>query len=78
VADKCRTAGWGCIDCKRKLADNMIATLAPMRERAAALKRDPAGVMERLRAGAEKARKLARRTIVEVRERMGFLPTGEN
>src|SRR5262249_12705907 len=52
VADKCRTAGWGCLDCKRKLADHMIATLAPMRERAAALRRDPKGVMERLRAGA--------------------------
>jgi len=73
VADKCRTAGWGCIDCKRKLADHMIATLTPMRERAAALKRDPTGVTERLRAGAERARTLAQRTIVEVRERMGFL-----
>jgi len=73
VADKCRTAGWGCIDCKRKLADHMIATLTPMRERAAALKRDPTGVTERLRAGAQRARTLAQRTIVEVRERMGFL-----
>ncbi|HWC73364.1 MAG TPA: tryptophan--tRNA ligase, partial [Gemmatimonadales bacterium] len=78
VAHKCRTAGWGCLDCKRRLADNMIATLAPMRERAAALKRDPAGVTERLRMGAEKARRLARRTIAEVRERMGFLRAGED
>ncbi len=73
VADKCRNAAWGCIDCKRKLADNIIATLAPMRERAAALRRDPAGVLERLRAGAGRARDLARRTIAEVREKMGFL-----
>ena len=73
VADKCRNAGWGCLDCKRKLADRMIATLAPMRERAAALKRDPAGVMERLRAGAGRARQRAQRTIAEVREKMGFL-----
>ena len=73
VADKCRKAGWGCIDCKRKLADHMIATLAPMRERAAALKRDPKGLRERLWAGADRARKLAQRTIAEVRERMGFL-----
>ena len=72
-AVKCRTAGWGCIDCKRKLADHMIATLKPMRERAEALKRDPQGVMARLRAGAGKARALAQRTITEVRDRMGFL-----
>ena len=73
VAVKCRTAGWGCIDCKRKLADHMIATLKPMRERADALKRDPQGVMKQLRAGADKASELARRTITEVRDRMWFL-----
>jgi len=77
VAQKCRTAGWGCLDCKRVLADNMIATLKPMRERAEALRRDPKGVAQRLRSGAEKARALARRTIAEVRDRMGFLKPGE-
>jgi len=77
VAHKCRTAGWGCLDCKRVLADNMIATLKPMRERAEALKRDPQGVMKKLRAGADKARALARRTMAEVRERMGFLKPGD-
>src|SRR5437867_12405259 len=65
VAQKCRTAGWGCLDCKRVLADNMIAALKPMRERAAELKNNPAGVMERPSNGAEKARKLAQRTIAE-------------
>lgn len=78
VAHKCRTAGWGCLDCKRVLADNMIAQLAPMRERAAALRRDPPGVLERLRAGAARARALARRTIAEVRDRMGFLKAAED
>src|SRR2546426_8805480 len=37
VAHNCRTAGWGCLDCKRVLADNMIAALTPIRERARAL-----------------------------------------
>ncbi len=78
VAHKCRTAGWGCLDCKRVLADNMIATLAPMRERANALRREPATVLERLRAGAGKARALARKTMAEVRDRMGFLKAGED
>jgi len=73
VAHKCRTAGWGCLDCKRVLADNMIKTLAPIRERAAALKRDPAGVLDMLRDGASRARALAQRTIAEVRDKMGFL-----
>ena len=78
VAHKCRTAGWGCLDCKRVLADNMIATLTPMRERAATLKRDPAGLLARLRAGAGRARALARRTLAEVKDRMGFLKVGED
>src|SRR6266436_4020034 len=55
VAHNCRTAGWGCLDCKRVLADNMIAALTPIRERADALKRDPQGLMDRLRAVAVKA-----------------------
>ena len=73
VAQKCRTAGWGCLDCKRVLADNMIAALTPIRERADALKREPQGLLDRLRAGAAKARALAKVTIDEVRARMGFL-----
>jgi tryptophanyl-tRNA synthetase len=73
VAHKCRTAGWGCLDCKRVLADNMIETLAPMRERAAALRREPARVFDTLRACADRARALAQRTIAEVRDKMGFL-----
>jgi len=77
VAHKCRTAGWGCLDCKRVLADNMIATLAPMRERAQALRAAPRRVDDALRGGAERARALARRTIAEARRRMGFLGAAE-
>jgi tryptophanyl-tRNA synthetase len=77
VAHKCRTAGWGCLDCKRVLADNMIAALTPIRERADAIRRDRAALAARLSAGAAKARTLARRTIAEVRERMGFLKSAE-
>ena len=51
----------------------MIATLAPMRERAAALRRDPAGVNARLREGARRARARAQQTMVEVRDKMGLL-----
>jgi tryptophanyl-tRNA synthetase len=73
VAHNCRSASWGCLDCKRVLADNMIATLTPMRERAQALQAQPRSVQDTLRAGAAKARTLARRTMDQVRRRMGFL-----
>ena len=73
VAQKCRSAGWGCLDCKRVLADNMIATLAPIRERAAALRAHPGRARGMLAAGARKARALAAGTMSEVRRRMGLL-----
>src|SRR6058998_3371033 len=77
VAHNCRTAGWGCLDCKRVLADNMIAALAPVRERAQALQAEPSGVRATLRAGAAKARVLARETMTQVRRCMGLLDAGE-
>jgi tryptophanyl-tRNA synthetase len=69
---KCRTAGWGCLDCKRRLADAMIETLAPIRERALDLKRDPATVDAVLERGAERARTIARVTLKEAKQHMGF------
>ncbi len=73
VAQMCRTAGWGCLDCKRLLADNMIAALAPARERAAELQARPERVREVLARGAEHCRRLAGRTMDKVRELMGLV-----
>jgi tryptophanyl-tRNA synthetase len=74
VARKCRGAEWGCLDCKRVLADNLSATLAPIRERAAALGADEGAVRAVLADGAARARAVARGTLAEVKARMGFLP----
>jgi tryptophanyl-tRNA synthetase len=76
VAENCRGAKWGCLDCKRVLADNMIATLAPIRQRALELRAQPGRVDEILADGAATARRMASETIREVRERMGFLLAG--
>ena len=69
---KCRTAGWGCLDCKRRLADAMIETLAPIRARAVELKQDPAAVDRILAKGAGRARNIAAGTLGEAKRRMGF------
>jgi tryptophanyl-tRNA synthetase len=74
VAENCRGAKWGCLDCKRVLTDNMIATLAPIRERALQLQGDPEGVEEILADGTSSARRMASETMREVRDRMGLLP----
>ncbi len=74
VADKCRTAGWGCIECKRVLADNITEAFAPMRQRASELSESPNQVSEILAEGAAKASTVAKDTMVAVRSHMGFLP----
>ncbi|MFQ5550085.1 MAG: tryptophan--tRNA ligase [Gemmatimonadales bacterium] len=73
VAEKCRGAGWGCLDCKKVLADAMTEAFAPMRERAAELRANPDTVAEILGDGAHRARTIARATMEEVRERMGLM-----
>ncbi len=68
----CRTAGIGCIDCKRRLTENIVRELQPIRERAAELKRNPEHVVDTLAAGAERCRAIASETMKEVRHRMGL------
>jgi tryptophanyl-tRNA synthetase len=72
VAVQCRTAGWGCIDCKKVLAESMEEELVPIRRRAAELVARPREIDDALASGAERCRLLARETIGAVRERMGF------
>ncbi|HET9274701.1 MAG TPA: tryptophan--tRNA ligase [Gemmatimonadales bacterium] len=72
VAHKCRTAGWGCLDCKRRLAESMDAAFAPMRARAAELEAEPGRVEAILQRGAERARAIAAATLRETKRRMGF------
>jgi tryptophanyl-tRNA synthetase len=74
VAVNCRGARWGCLDCKRVLADNMAAALAPLRERTLELAASPARVDEILGDGAQAARRVAGDTVREVQDAMGFLP----
>lgn len=75
VARQCRSAGWGCLDCKRVLAQHIADEFAPMRERARELRSNPNRVHTLLGDGALRARRVARATMSEVRDRMGFLGT---
>jgi tryptophanyl-tRNA synthetase len=78
VARNCRSAGWGCIECKRVLADNLNAALAPIQERATQLTASPETVTDILAEGAHRARRVARETMREVRSKMGFLAAGDD
>ena len=70
IAEKCRAAQIGCVDCKRLLAERINAALAPFRARRAEIAADPEYVNRVLADGAERARAIARETIREVRENM--------
>ena len=72
VEENCRGAKWGCIDCKKSLLTNMVAELAPIRERAAELQSHPERVTEALGIGAAKARVVAHHTLTEVKNKMGL------
>jgi tryptophanyl-tRNA synthetase len=72
VATNCRTAGWGCIDCKRALFEAMETELTPIRRRARELHEHPERVNDALADGAMRAGKLAGQTLREARDRMGF------
>jgi tryptophanyl-tRNA synthetase len=72
VAQQCRTAGWGCIDCKKVLHESMEAELAPIRARADELKAHPEQVTDILDAGAARAKSIAGTTVREVKEIMGL------
>jgi tryptophanyl-tRNA synthetase len=72
VQNGCRSAGIGCIECKTPVIDAVLAELKPIQERAAQYAEDPTLVKNIVADGCEKARKMARETMREVREVMGL------
>lgn len=69
---ECRTAGIGCVDCKKKLALNLNNRLEPLRTRRHEFEAQPENVWEILYDGADRARKIADQTMLEVREAIGL------
>jgi tryptophanyl-tRNA synthetase len=73
VAVQCRSAGWGCLDCKKVLHESMEKELGPIRAKAKELAADPKKIRDTLAAGADHARVVARETMGEVKKKMGLL-----
>jgi tryptophanyl-tRNA synthetase len=68
----CRFSGYG--ELKVAVADAVVDTLAPVRERYLRLADDPERVRTLLRAGARKARRVASEKVGEARAAIGLLP----
>lgn len=72
VNEGCRSAGIGCVECKKPIIDAVLAELEPIRARARMHEEDPDAVRTILHEGRERARDIARETMDEVREAMGL------
>jgi len=70
AAQGCRTAGIGCLECKKTMIKHVLAELEPIRDRRAALRPDDAHAV--LEAGNRRARDVADTTMREVRDAMGL------
>jgi tryptophanyl-tRNA synthetase len=72
VAEGCRTAGIGCIDCKKVLIKNLFTLLEPLWEKRNHYMDKPDELEDILEAGSKKAREAAIDTMIEVRKAIGF------
>jgi len=72
VNRECRTAGIGCVECKRLLAANLNDHLAPFREKRKELADESGYVRDVLMDGAKRAKVIADETMREVRQAVGF------
>ncbi|MDI6815620.1 MAG: tryptophan--tRNA ligase [Actinomycetota bacterium] len=69
---KCREAAWGCMACKRQLADRIVESLTGFREKRAEIERAPGIVDEVLKEGLHQVRPICRATIKDVREKLNI------
>jgi len=72
VQEGCKTAGIGCLDCKKTIIEAVQAELEPMRKRAKVFEADPQAVRRIILEGSESAREIARETLDDVIEAMRF------
>ena len=72
IAAECRSAGIGCVECKKILAQGINSELEALREKRAFLAARPHHIIEVLSDGARRAEVIAKETLAEVKEKMGL------
>jgi tryptophanyl-tRNA synthetase len=72
VKKGCRTAGIGCVECKRPVIDAIQAELKPIQHEIREYEADMGLVKRIVAEGSEEARECARKTLNDVREAMGL------
>jgi tryptophanyl-tRNA synthetase len=64
---ECRVAGIGCVDCKKRFAENLNKSLEPFRAKREEIAKNPNDVWDVLQDGAKRARAIAEKTMEDVR-----------
>lgn len=72
VQQGCRSAGIGCLDCKKRVADVLIAEIVSIRQRALEYQENRDLVRGIIAEGCEKARDVARQTLEDIHQAMGM------
>ena len=72
VMDGCTKAKMGCIECKKPVVDSIVAELKPIQESIEKYKSEPNLIQEIIFDGSERARRVAKETMQEVRDAMGL------
>ncbi|MDH4217162.1 MAG: tryptophan--tRNA ligase [Candidatus Aminicenantes bacterium] len=72
LADGCRSAGIGCLECKNVIIDRLIEILTPFQEKRREHDKNPQLVWDIIEEGNRKARKKAQKTMEEVRAAIGL------
>jgi tryptophanyl-tRNA synthetase len=67
IAENCRSAKIGCVECKKMMAQRLIKALEPIREKRKFYEADPKMVADIIITGSNKARAVAQETMEEVR-----------
>lgn len=70
IQDGCRSARWGCVDCKKVLIKNLVAEFRPVWEKIAYYRGHATLVEDILRAGCDRATRESELTMARVREVM--------
>ena len=73
IAEMCRSAKIGCVECKKLLAEAINSTLKPFRGRRATLAKDRGYITDVLADGASRAQTIAQETLKEVKGKMGLI-----
>ena len=71
VVDGCRSAAFGCLECKKPLIEKVLEEQAVIRDRAKPYEQNPDRVREVIQDGDARARKVASETMQIVRESVG-------